>query len=51
MFGLGILAPIVILRGQKLNRKETIFDKKWFQILIVMIAVIAFFLITFLITM
>ena len=47
VFGAGILAPIVILSRQKINRKETIFDKMWFRILLAMIIVIVFFLITF----
>ncbi len=42
-----ILAPIFIPTLYKINRKETVFDKKWVQILSVVVTIIVFFLISF----
>ena len=40
MFVAGIIAPIITLNRSKLNRKEDILDKKWFQIVFAVIIIV-----------
>lgn len=42
-----VLFPIIVLYQNKINRKETIFDKKWVQILCAIVFIIVFVSILF----